>query len=584
MDTVAYIDPSLPFADKMELINKNLSLLQGAWESQNADKSELDSIYALIQMSRKWKRGQGVGNTSGTYSGWTHFKAEAGYSIWKYVISDFANDIDNRLFFDGKSLTYMGQATTESDTSFDNVFTYDGSTYTDRTTEAGSEAGTPFALLADADDYVYIGHATQFSGFDLEFATLGSGHTLVLEYSKGAGVWGTINVANIMDNTKNFIYSGNLSFIIPGDFVTDTVNGVASKYWIRVKTTTVPSIIATAYFCKPINNVSNILSISSNQAREERWTWCSLGTAIYVTIRNAGNALYEGDYYITSASSSANKENFFAYNHQFTADYQDLNYSSNAGIFAQKAANETITGNWNFSNNVGIGTTNPQRQLHIGDGLNTGVDGYIRLQGYSASGTNYHEISSEGDNFYIGRNGNTQLFVQYDGKVGIGTTTPDTTLHVYEGDSGGVSYPDAMMTIEKNQSIYLQFLSPNSSEEAILFCDPQNNDQGVFRFSHVTNSFGFSTDGGGNDYVRINSSGQLVLTLATGTAPFSVASRTVVDNLRVEGVNIVAAGSLPAAGSSQDGKVVIENVGAGDQNLIIYSNGQRFRIDGGSVF
>jgi hypothetical protein len=55
----------------------------------------------------------------------------------------------------------------------------------------------------------------------------------------------------------------------------------------------------------------------------------------------------------------------------------------------------------------------------------------------------------------------------------------------------------------------------------------------------------------------------------------------VVDGIRVD---VVATADLPAAGTAQDGRVVIENVGAGDRNLIIYGGGQRFRIDGGVAF
>jgi len=47
---------------------------------------------------------------------------------------------------------------------------------------------------------------------------------------------------------------------------------------------------------------------------------------------------------------------------------------------------------------------------------------------------------------------------------------------------------------------------------------------------------------------------------------------------------VIATASLPAAGSAQDGRVVIEDVGAGDRNLILYAGGQRFRIDGGAAF
>jgi hypothetical protein len=56
---------------------------------------------------------------------------------------------------------------------------------------------------------------------------------------------------------------------------------------------------------------------------------------------------------------------------------------------------------------------------------------------------------------------------------------------------------------------------------------------------------------------------------------------TFVNGLKVD---VVATGSLPAAGASMDGRVLIENVGAGDRNLIIYAGGERFRLDGGATF
>jgi hypothetical protein len=49
-------------------------------------------------------------------------------------------------------------------------------------------------------------------------------------------------------------------------------------------------------------------------------------------------------------------------------------------------------------------------------------------------------------------------------------------------------------------------------------------------------------------------------------------------------VDVIATASLPAAGTVQNGRVLIEDAGAGDRNLILYAGGQRFRIDGGAPF
>jgi len=78
---------------------------------------------------------------------------------------------------------------------------------------------------------------------------------------------------------------------------------------------------------------------------------------------------------------------------------------------------------------IGIGTDSPQRQLHIGDGEDSGEDGIIRLEGYSTSSA-YHEIIADGDNLQFTRNTTQQLMLKYDGSVGIGVSNPTTKLDV----------------------------------------------------------------------------------------------------------------------------------------------------------
>jgi len=65
----------------------------------------------------------------------------------------------------------------------------------------------------------------------------------------------------------------------------------------------------------------------------------------------------------------------------------------------------------------------------------------------------------------------------------------------------------------------------------------------------------------------------------------------IVENDNIDpGTNHVTAYALPsipradlaAAGAALDGRVVIDDNGSGDRNLVVYEGGQRFRIDGGS--
>lgn len=136
-----------------------------------------------------------------------------------------------------------------------------------------------------------------------------------------------------------------------------------------------------------------------------------------------------------------------------------------------------------------------------------------------------------------GTSGNSEG--KWPGNIMIGSTTvsPDTTLHVYKGDSGGSSNAGAGITFEDDVDTYLQMLVPGSGAgnylHGIFFGDAGNSTQGMIRFDHQNNKLEFRTDGT-NSYIQINSSGQLVSSLATGTAPLSVASTTKVANLNAD--------------------------------------------------
>jgi hypothetical protein len=83
-----------------------------------------------------------------------------------------------------------------------------------------------------------------------------------------------------------------------------------------------------------------LIALSSDQIEDEEWAWCSYSTEIYVTIRNAGNGSYEGNYFINSSSSATNKENYFVHNHTYKANYKSSNYDS----VVTKTADYTMTG------------------------------------------------------------------------------------------------------------------------------------------------------------------------------------------------------------------------------------------------
>lgn len=339
--SITKLDKALPINDKIEDLNDQTLELSGITAQAKFDKYEIDALYSGSGLQRKFIRDSSLSSSTGAnaWYRWSHIKAESGYSIWKFDSDlDFIYNADNEMYFDNRLITNKGDATAESITSFDNVFTYSGS-YIDNTTEAATEGGTTFNLLSATTDYVYIGNSTTFAGIRFKFGVRGRNNTIKVEYSTGSSVWTTMSSLNndLVDNTSNFRRDGSITFTVPSNWNKDTVNS-ANLYWIRISTTTTPTTTAKAYAVLPYNSVATLLALSSAQVTNDEWAFCSYnipgtGSRLYATFRNIGNTAYEGSFYIASTSTITNKENFFRANHNIQVSYQNSDYSfTGAGI------------------------------------------------------------------------------------------------------------------------------------------------------------------------------------------------------------------------------------------------------------
>jgi hypothetical protein len=326
------LNSSLPTSQKLELLNDMILELNGKISKGQFDKKELDQIFNDLPSAtilRKYFRDISLGHTLSTYTGWTHVHAESGYSIWKFFPAGYIYNIDNELYVDNKVFENRGSANSETATTFDKVFLYNGDSgtgYTDNTTEAGTEAGTSFEVMDSIEDYLYVGLSTTFGGVSFEFETRGSNYTLDVEYWNET-VWTTIDRSGqvFVDDTSNFESDGRIYWDIPTNWVTNSVNG-QTKYWIRISTTKIPVTTGKAYLIVPANSVTNLLKLSSAEILNEDWAWCSYNNGVYVTFRNTGKSAYEGNYYISTSSSSINKQNYFIANHHVTCSYQRNSY------------------------------------------------------------------------------------------------------------------------------------------------------------------------------------------------------------------------------------------------------------------
>ena len=320
------INTNLTLEAKIKALNDMILELDGKIASAQFDKNEIATVISDSSLSRKFYRDADIGNTIATYSNWSHQYAKAGYSIWKYSPSNYSYSDLNQLFMNNKSLVNRGEAASDVATTFDKIELYNGdsgSGYIDNTTEAGLQGGTEFELMDSDEDYLYIGDASVFNGIKLEFKTRGSNYALVFEYYNGA--WTEFTP---IDNTGDFISDGNITWETAdvNGWTTVNINGT-TQYWIRISTTNLPITVAEAYWIIPASSVEGLLALSSTQVTNEEWAWCSYNDSMYVTIRNAGNSNYEGDYFIASSSTANNKQNFFITNNPFTANYLDSTYT-----------------------------------------------------------------------------------------------------------------------------------------------------------------------------------------------------------------------------------------------------------------
>jgi len=128
------------------------------------------------------------------------------------------------------------------------------SAYLDETRTLGEWGGSARTLLQNTNDYLYFGHGGTFTELYFDIVTAGVGYANQWEYWDGSS-WTALTVS---DGTSNLSSDGWVTWTAPGNWATTTVGpDTTARYYIRVKTTTTPTTVATAYY-------SNIGAFSSN--------------------------------------------------------------------------------------------------------------------------------------------------------------------------------------------------------------------------------------------------------------------------------------------------------------------------------
>jgi len=329
--------------------NDNDLILEGRISEQEFADNELNQIYADLGIARHYVRKRELGHSITDYSNWTHYKAESGYSIWSYPVSDFLDASSNLLFMDNVKFTYKGEADSLDISKFAKVLNVFEGTVFDVTEEAGTEGGTAFSFLQSADGmstWLYLCGDEKFNAIDFDIETVGGGINLELRYWNGSewSQWdGSCVISNFIDNTSNLLYNGRIEYDLPSDWISSEIDGTTG-YWIMLSTTSNPTQIPTAYHILPGNSVPSLLRLSQAQIVNDEWAWCFYNGYIYVTLKNSGDSYYEGDLFIKSTSSVENLQAFFISNHKIKVSYLKEECSSGFNFINIKDVPNSYTG------------------------------------------------------------------------------------------------------------------------------------------------------------------------------------------------------------------------------------------------
>ena len=152
----------------------------------------------------------------------------------------------------------------------------------------------------------------------------------------------------------------------------------------------------------------------------------------------------------------------------------------------------------NATGNVGIGTASPQTTLD--------VTGTFAVSNSTSSYWKFDRDDSDG-RLKISDSSTEKFCIETDGKVGIGTSSPATLLHVFEGDG---SYPDDANThfvVESDSHAYIGIGGGTSSDVGIHFGDSGGVNRGRIAYKNSDDALVFNT--AATERMRIESDGNL---------------------------------------------------------------------------
>lgn len=204
-------------------------------------------------------------------------------------------------------------------------------------------------------------------------------------------------------------------------------------------------------------------------------------------------------------------------------------------------ATQTMALRWNDLGQVGVGSAtltgmeassklllqgddsnSPPRQLSIRGETDTNER---LLMGYNTTG-NYGSLQA-----YNGASTAGNLVLNpTGGNVGIGTSNPISSLHVFRGAAGGgPTSPEASLVLEDDVTHWIDFRAPANATTGILFGSPSNGADGNIRYGNATQTMEFRT-GGNLQRMVITSAGRVGIGTSTPGVPLDVKGLTLISH------------------------------------------------------
>jgi len=148
--------------------------------------------------------------------------------------------------------------------------------------------------------------------------------------------------------------------------------------------------------------------------------------------------------------------------------------------------------------------------------------------------------STAGNGFRIYTNGNNErLRVTSAGNVGIGTDSPDKTLHVVGSDGvttfSGYGSRD-FLVLENNQNCNFQIISNSSNAGNILFSDEGASGRGILKYNHASDFMSFTTAAA--EAMRIDASGKVGIGTDSPTAALHAKNAIDIDTNAASGTGV----------------------------------------------